>query len=460
VNDSWTYNGFGEPASYTVRCGASELYAVSFTRDNAGRIVTKTETIGGVVSTYNYTYDPARGWLTDVISNGVHVVHYQYDDNGNRLVRATPTQTVTCGYDDQDRLLSLQPSGLVLPTTFTYTANGELLTKTTGSDTTTYSYDVRGCLREVVLPDGTRVEYVIDPVGRRIGRKVNGVFTHKWLYQDMLRPIAELDAAGNVLSRFVYAGKANVPEYMVKDGVTYRLITDHLGSVRLVVNVSDGSIAQRLDYDEFGRVLADPNPGFQPFGFAGGLYHPLTGLIRFGARDYDADTGRWTSKDPIGFGGGDANLYGYAGGDPINIKDSDGQNLPVVLTIAGAGLVITAISEAVERYYEAEHQALLGKIHLERMQNVEGFMKGLAPNPGDAYRARGEAAVRSTSAYIEAIQDVPGISANVPTPDICPPPVSKRPLVTAPKHDPEEMIKASGILLDLSIRAVDAQTSK
>jgi uncharacterized protein RhaS with RHS repeats len=72
------------------------------------------------------------------------------------------------------------------------------------------------------------------------------------------------------------------------DGTVYRFITDHLGSVRLVVNAADGTVAQRIDYDAFGRVLADTNPGFQPFGFAGGLYDAGTGLVRFGARDYDA----------------------------------------------------------------------------------------------------------------------------------------------------------------------------
>jgi RHS repeat-associated protein len=106
-------------------------------------------------------------------------------------------------------------------------------------------------------------------------------------------PAAELDANGAVVSRFV-AGN-----YLVSGGATYRLVKNHLGSTRLVVNVNTGSIAERLDYDEWGRVIADSAPGFQPFGFAGGLYDPDTGLVRFGARDYDPAVGRWIAKDPI-----------------------------------------------------------------------------------------------------------------------------------------------------------------
>jgi RHS repeat-associated protein len=111
---------------------------------------------------------------------------------------------------------------------------------------------------------------------------------------------------------------------MVKGGVTYRILSDHLGSPRLVVDASTGAVAQRIDYDEFGRVLLDTNPGFQPFGFAGGIDDRDVGLVRFGARDYDRETGRWTAKDRIRFAGGDANLYGYAVRDPVNVYDLDG----------------------------------------------------------------------------------------------------------------------------------------
>lgn len=98
----------------------------------------------------------------------------------------------------------------------------------------------------------------------------------------------------------------------------------------------------RLRYDEFGNVLAESNPGFQPFGFAGGLYDSDTGLTRFGARDYDAVTGRWMSKDPIGFGGGDTSLYAYVSGDPINRKDPTGLREESYACEAAAGVAFAA----------------------------------------------------------------------------------------------------------------------
>lgn len=98
--------------------------------------------------------------------------------------------------------------------------------------------------------------------------------------------------------------------------------------------LEDGATdCMRYDYDV-------PHNTFQPFGFAGGLYDQHTKLTRLGARDYDAETGRWTAKDPIRFAGGDANLYGYTLNDPVNLIDPEGElpSLPQGVVDASYGV--------------------------------------------------------------------------------------------------------------------------
>ena len=250
--------------------------------------------------------------------DGSVISAYAYDQNGNRLGKTDSIGTTAGTYDAQDRLLTYGTNS------YSYTANGELQSKTNPQGATNYTYDVLGNLTAVTLPGGTLIEYLIDGSNRRIGKKVNGVLVQGWLYANQLNPIAEMDGAGNVVSTFVYGTKGNVPDYMEKNGTTYRIISNHLGSPVMVVDSATGTVAQAVTYDEFGNIIADTNPGFIPFGFAGGLYDQQTKLTRFGARDYDAESARWTSKDPIRFDGGDTNLYGYVIADPVNRNDLSG----------------------------------------------------------------------------------------------------------------------------------------
>lgn len=310
-------NDFGELDHLSASTGSSQLYDLSLERDKLGRIVHRTEAVGGIVETYVYGYDLA-GRLETVEKNGSPYQTYAYDANGNRLTFTDAWETVEADYDEQDRLLTYGAAS------YFYNGRGQLQSKTVGQWTTTYDYDVAGNLRRVDLPNGTVVEYLVDPADRRIGKKVDGVLVQGFLYQDKINPIVELDGAGNVVARFVYGTLPQVPDYVIKNGRSYRYVTDQAGSVRLIVDTVDGGIVQRIDYDPFGRVLLDSNPGFQPFGFAGGLMDPHTHLVRFGARDYDPGTGRWMAKDPISFAGGDTNLYGYVLSDPVNWIDPSG----------------------------------------------------------------------------------------------------------------------------------------
>ncbi|HBI22938.1 MAG TPA: hypothetical protein DDX84_01705, partial [Nitrospiraceae bacterium] len=187
------------------------------------------------------------GRLTDVWKNGVSTGHYEYDSNSNRISSVTQGFSLAGSYDAQDRLLTYGNN------TYTYTANGELQSKTTSTGTTAYNYDVLGNLLSATLPDGTIIEYIVDGQNRRIGKKVNSVLVQGFLYENQLRPVAELDGAGAVVSRFVYGSKVNVPDYMVKNGVTYRIISDHLGSPRFVINAT--TVVNVLDRDWMDMLL-------------------------------------------------------------------------------------------------------------------------------------------------------------------------------------------------------------
>jgi RHS repeat-associated protein len=313
VTARWSVNDHGEVVKTSATAGSTALFDTVTVRDKLGRVASRTETTLGEVHKLEYRYD-VRGRLIEVLRDGVSTT-YSYDKNGNR----TGAAGIAASYDAQDRLLTLGTLS------YAYTPSGQLAKKTDGAAVTAYSYDALGNLLSVSLPDGTAISYVIDAQGRRIGKKVNGALVKRWLYRNGLQPVAEVDSSGAMVARYVYGSRPNVPDHIIQGGATYQIIADELGSPRLVVNAADDTVAQRIDYDAWGNVLADSAPGFQPFGFAGGLYDTDTKLVRFGARDYDAQSGRWTAKDPIGFDGGQTNLSVYAGHDPVNYIDPQGR---------------------------------------------------------------------------------------------------------------------------------------
>jgi RHS repeat-associated protein len=313
------FNGYGEMDGEIFRVNGADLHSWSVTRTGSGRIRSRTETMQGVSMEFTYDYD-ALGRLVSVTKDGTLVEEYGYGPNGNRifernLLRATGGRTFT--YSDEDHLLA---SG---DTTCEYDADGFLTSKTRGSQVTEYRYSSRGELLSATLPSGTLIEYLHDPLGRRIGKKINGTITEKYLWQGMSRLLAVYDGSDNLLMRFQYAD-SRMPLSMTRGAATYYLTYDQVGSLRAVSDAT-GGLVKRIDYDSFGNILSDSKPTFaMPFGFAGGLCDPDTTLVRFGFRDYDPDTGRWTAKDPILFGGGDTNLYGYVSNDPVNAVDPSG----------------------------------------------------------------------------------------------------------------------------------------
>ncbi|WP_053334825.1 RHS repeat domain-containing protein [Thermoanaerobaculum aquaticum] len=322
MQESRSFDSYGQLQSQQFKVSGASILKITYERDSLGRITAKNEERPSGITRFEYGYEPAGRLVSErkILPDGSSLVtQWSYDGNGNRVMEVKPNGTVITGsYDDQDRLLSYGDYS------FSYTANGELLSKCQGSVCQYFDYDVFGNLRHVILDNGMEIEYVIDGRNRRIGKKINGTLVQGFIYDDQLRIVAELDGNNQIVSLFIYADHINVPEIIEKGGKTYRILHDHLGSPRFVIDTQTGEIAQELQYDAWGNVVFESNPGFQPFGFAGGLYDTHTKLTRFGARDYDPQIGRWTAKDPIGFEGGQSNLFGYAVADPTNRHDPFG----------------------------------------------------------------------------------------------------------------------------------------
>ncbi len=311
-----SFNGYGEVDGQSVTISSQSVSSWSVDRDNSGRITSKNETVGGLTSNYAYEYD-SMGRLVAVTKDGTLVEEYQYSLNGSREYEMNSLRGIagrTLNYSDEDHLLT---AGDV---SYQYDLDGFLTQKGSSADTTSYSYSSRGELIDVNLPDGKYIEYEHDPLGRRIAKRVNGAIVEKYLWQGLTRLLAVYDGSNNLIQRFEYAD-GRMPVAMIQGGATYYLSYNQVGSLCLVAD-SSGNVVKRIEYDSFGNIIEDTNPDFKvPFGFAGGLQDRDTDLVRFGYRDYDPDTGRWTAKDPIGFEGGDTDLYGYVLNDPINLMD-------------------------------------------------------------------------------------------------------------------------------------------
>ena len=250
-----------------------------------------------------------RVFTTTLLSGDIITKTTTYNNHGELLTQSDNT------LDDQ-----LEVYG---NNTYTYNDDGYLTQKTTPEGTTSYSYGTLGELLSVTTPT-KNITYLHDANNQRVAKLVDGNIVEKYLWEDLITLLAIYDANDNLVQRFEYVD-GRMPISMTSNSQKYYLHYNQVGTLKAVSN-QQHQIVKQLTYDTYGNILNDTNASFKvPFRFAGGLYDADTKLIRFGYRDYDAHTGKWTAKDPIDFGGEDTNLYGYVLGDPVNLIDPTGE---------------------------------------------------------------------------------------------------------------------------------------
>jgi RHS repeat-associated protein len=299
-------------------------YGFNLSTTDNGNVVSMSAT-GAQNFNRAYTYDPLNRLLTlSAPGDSCSGLSWTYDAWGNRT-----DQTVTggsCNSFHQPVATNNRFSGAG----FQYDAAGNM----TNDGTHSYTYDAEH--RITAVDGGNTASYVYDAMGRRVRKTVGGAWTD-YVYDADGRVVTEFISTSGTCTApcwatsYIYMGGAQVSQY--KNGTTYFVHQDHLGSTRLLTKL-DRTLQDSMDFLPYGEQIAG----------ASGITHKFTGKERdaesnldyFGARYYSNTMGRFMSPDwatgpttvPYAQLGDpqSLNLYAYVRNSPVARIDADGHN--------------------------------------------------------------------------------------------------------------------------------------
>lgn len=284
---------------------------------------------------------------------------YNYDNNQNRISKTTPFGKIEYSYDKENRLISSGSRGQTF-VTYTYDNSGNLLKETSAVKNAKYTYNSQNRLISYEVTDAVNNEYfqksyAYDAFGRRIlvkdldgseQRTVYDGFTFDVIKTgmkcnttgsatgDRYRYLSD-DSTNYLTERTQFTANGTIAAQVSADGILY-YATDLLDSVRTGSDET-GRYADTYSYDAFGSVVQGRFSGTSDSGYLGKQYDPAVSLYNYGYRDYNPDTARFTTADPIRDG---INWFTYCNADPVNFVDLWG------LTVKDQGRVIQDDSTA------------------------------------------------------------------------------------------------------------------
>ena len=325
--------------------------SLNLSYDAAGDLVQEKRS-NGVVS--NYTYDAARQLTgirhqkgTNIIANLVYTRneagHITQESGKWPIYPRYAAATTTATYNEANAILTANND------VFTHDLDGNL-TRVTGSRRLSATYDPEN--RPKSITRGTTVtNYVYDGLGNRVQSKT-GTATQTYYHDAAGRLLTAIDSATNSVTHYIHAGGRLIASGT--PGKAYFFYHhNQIGSTLALTNQA-GNVVAAFAYDPFGKVLARSGTVKTPFTFVGayGVMEEAGDLFFMRHRYYDAVTGRFIQRDPIGFAGGQTNLYAYAGNEPINKIDPSGMAILGVtsdwdLLKTSVGLVVEGVGGAI-----------------------------------------------------------------------------------------------------------------
>lgn len=308
---SYAYDGADRLTGITQ--GAS---VVGFGYDDAGRRVSLTLP-NGVVTEYGY--DAASQLTSLKYKNGgvtLGGLAYEYDDAGRRAKvggsfarTSLPNALTSSSHDDANRLTQRGAA------TLTYDASGNL----TSDGANTYTWDARGQLASISGAVSASFQY--DAFGRRTSKTVNGQAT-AYLYDGA--NVAQEQTGGAASANMLTGSIDEV--FQRTDASGTRAPLNDAGWSTLALSDGNGAVRTEYTYDPFGTAVAFGDPSSNASQYTG-RENDQTGLYNYRNRYYSPALQRFISEDPIGFEGGDVNVYAYVANDPVNSADPMGLSL-------------------------------------------------------------------------------------------------------------------------------------
>lgn len=354
-------NGLEADLSFEAQTGrlASVAHAPTSTGnpvlkfDHAYDIRGNLSALSELAGTKTFTYDMVER-LTGAAwaSPPQQIERYSYDAEGNRI-----TSHISAAYstDAADRVLEDADN------LYTWSPDGQLTRRQPkAANATAWDFvsSFRARTNQMRLDairgsDGRNIAFAYDPLERLVGHQWPSPRGNDELYYDGPDVVLELRhlSGGDQWVRYVHGPQDDQPlatelyaqgaQPTPGTGAQYYYHADGEGSIRMLSDAT-GVVANRYDYDSFGRRLAvvESLP-LQPYGWKGREWVPGPDIYYNRARFYDPVLGRFLAQDPLGYGGGDINLYSFAWNNPKNWSDPNGWS-PVAAYAVLTGVALPA----------------------------------------------------------------------------------------------------------------------
>ena len=232
-----------------------------------------------------------------------------YTLNGNQMIRVDDLVSIGAGNDETDFKDAVKQAN-----EYTYDANGNL-TKDLNKGITGITYNCLNLPNAVTFSDGSTVTYIYSADGTKLRavHKIGSVTTTTDYCDNVIYE--------NNTAKLLLTGEGYIS---LSDKKYHYYLQDHQGNNRVVAD-KDGNVEETNHYYPFGGVFAS-SQNVQPYKYNGKELDTKKGLnwYDYGAREYDAVLGRFTTMDPMAEKYYAVSPYTYCVNNPIKFVDPTG----------------------------------------------------------------------------------------------------------------------------------------